>query len=285
MRKLKVLLQHCLPKHMLTCFAGKLANWKAGKLKTILIKLFIKKYGVNMEEAEHSQPDDYDTFNDFFTRRMRDGTRPIFADDQVLTHPADGTVSQLGNIVDGALIQAKKWDYSALELMGGDELLAQEFDRGKFVTIYLSPKDYHRVHMPCDGRLRRMVYVPGNLFSVSSPTAEYIPNLFTRNERLVCIFDTPFGPVAQVLVGATIVGSIKVVWANIEIKKVAKSAQYWDYPPCGKGVIKLKKGDEMGHFKLGSTVINLFASKRIQFYHSLRQGSTTMVGKPYACRS
>jgi phosphatidylserine decarboxylase len=191
-------------------------------------------------------------------------------------------VSQFGPITDGQLIQAKGHNYSARELLGGDAALADEFKDGEFATLYLSPSDYHRVHMPCDGTLRQMIYVPGDLFSVNPLTAENVPNLFARNERVVCIFDTEFGPMAQVLVGATIVGSIEQVWAGTITPPRGNSVYKWDYPAQGDKAIILKKGEEMGRFKLGSTVINLFAKDAIKFDDTMQNGEKTVLGTPFA---
>ena len=208
--------------------------------------------------------------------------RPIAEGDSVIVHPADARVSQFGPITDGQLIQAKGHDFSARELLGGDASLAEEFKDGEFATLYLSPSDYHRVHMPCDGTLRQMIYVPGDLFSVNPLTAENVPNLFARNERVVCIFDTEFGPMAQVLVGATIVGSIEQVWAGTITPPRGNSVYKWDYPAQGDKAIILKKGEEMGRFKLGSTVINLFAKDAIKFDDTMQNGEKTVLGTPYA---
>lgn len=282
MDKLKVRLQYWIPQHGLTRVMGKLASAKAGSLTTAVIRWFIKHYKVNMDEALHPDPTHYKSFNQFFVRELKPGVRPIADGDEVITHPADACVSQFGPIDDGQLIQAKGHRYSALELLGGDEALAQEFDQGAFATLYLSPRDYHRVHMPCDGTLRQMIYVPGDLFSVNPLTAENVPNLFARNERVVCIFDTVFGPMAQVLVGATIVGSIELVWAGTVTPPRGNTVYRWDYPAQGDKSVVLKKGEEMGRFKLGSTVINLFAKDRIRFDDSMLHEVPTMMGSAYA---
>lgn len=282
MDKLKIGLQYWLPKHTLTRLVGKLAAAKAGKLTTAIIKLFIKQYKVNMNEALNPDPTSYSTFNDFFTRELKIGARPIAEGENILVHPADGSVSQFGPIIDGSLIQAKGHTYSALELLGGDETLAKQFSDGGFATIYLSPRDYHRVHMPCDGTLREMIYIPGDLFSVNPLTARNVPNLFARNERVVCIFDTAFGPMAQVLVGATIVGSIEVVWAGTITPPTGNVIHRWHYPQAGKNACHLKKGEEMGRFKLGSTVINLFAKEQIRFDDTMNVERPTVMGTPYA---
>ncbi|EDL50726.1 phosphatidylserine decarboxylase, partial [Vibrio mediterranei AK1] len=259
MDKIKVGLQYWIPQHGLTRLVGKLASAKAGGLTTAIIRWFIKQYNVNMDEALHADPAHFKTFNEFFVRELKPGMRPIAEGETVISHPADACVSQFGPITDGKLIQAKNHDYTAQELLGGNADLAAEFAEGEFATLYLSPRDYHRVHMPCDGTLRQMIYVPGDLFSVNPLTAENVPNLFARNERVVCIFDTEFGPMAQVLVGATIVGSIELIWAGTVTPPRGNTVYTWDYPAEGDKSVVLKKGEEMGRFKLGSTVINLFA--------------------------
>ncbi|MCG9553851.1 archaetidylserine decarboxylase [Vibrio sp. Isolate31] len=282
MDKIKVGLQYWIPQHGLTRLVGKLASAKAGGLTTAIINWFIKQYKVNMDEALHSDPKHFKTFNEFFVRELKEGIRPIAEGESVIVHPADARVSQFGPITDGQLIQAKGHDYSARELLGGDAALADEFKDGEFATLYLSPSDYHRVHMPCDGTLRQMIYVPGDLFSVNPLTAENVPNLFARNERVVCIFDTEFGPMAQVLVGATIVGSIEQVWAGTITPPRGNSVYKWDYPAQGNNAIILKKGEEMGRFKLGSTVINLFAKDAIKFDDTVQNGEKTVLGTPFA---
>lgn len=282
MDKIKVGLQYWIPQHGLTRLMGWLASAKAGGLTTAVIRWFIKQYNVNMDEALHSDPSHFKSFNEFFVRELKEGVRPIAEGETVITHPADACVSQFGPINDGKLIQAKGHDFTAVALLGGDEKLAQEFDEGEFATLYLSPRDYHRVHMPCDGVLRQMIYVPGDLFSVNPLTAENVANLFARNERVVCIFDTEFGPMAQVLVGATIVGSIELVWAGTITPPRGNTVYRWDYPAQGNKAVMLKKGQEMGRFKLGSTVINLFAKDKIRFDDSMQHGEPTVMGTPYA---
>ncbi|RSD33007.1 archaetidylserine decarboxylase [Vibrio pectenicida] len=282
MDKIKVGLQYWIPQHGLTRFIGKLASARAGGLTTNVIRWFIKQYNVNMDEAKHSDPKHFKTFNEFFVRELKEGSRPISSQENTLTHPADACVSQFGPIQDGKLIQAKGHKYTAQELLGGDAKLAAEFSSGDFATLYLSPRDYHRVHMPCDGTLRQMIYVPGDLFSVNPLTAENVPNLFARNERVVSIFDTDFGPIAQVLVGATIVGSIEQIWAGTITPPRGNSVYRWDYPNQGDKAVVLKKGQEMGRFKLGSTVINLFTKDSIKFDDSMATGHSTVMGTPFA---
>ncbi len=280
--KIKITLQYWIPQHALTRLMGKLASAEMGSLTTAVIRWFIKQYKVNMDEAIHSDPADFKSFNQFFVRELKPGIRPLAEGCNVLVHPADARVSQFGAIENDRLIQAKGHDFSACELLGGDKKLAQEFADGEFATLYLSPSDYHRVHMPCDGVLRQMIYVPGDLFSVNPLTANNVPNLFARNERVVCIFDTEFGPMAQVLVGATIVGSIEVVWDGTITPPTGSSVHRWNYPTEGDKAIRLKKGQEMGRFKLGSTVINLFAKEKIRFDSSMLEGEKTVLGTTYA---
>ena len=279
---LKIGLQYCMPKHLLTRFVGKLAAAKAGFLTKAMIKYFIRQYKVEMGDAKNADPSSYATFNDFFVRELKEGARLIYKNPHVITYPADACVSQAGPIEKGRLIQAKGHTFDASDLLGGDLELTEEFAEGDFATLYLSPRDYHRVHMPCDGTLRQMIYVPGDLFSVNPLTAENVPNLFARNERVVCIFDTRFGPLAQVLVGATIVGSIETVWAGTVTPPTGQSIRRWDYPASGEDAVYLAKGEEMGRFKLGSTVINLFPKGAMKFDESVCVGKTTRMGEVYA---
>ena len=277
---LKITGQYCLPKHALSRLVGKLAAAEAGSVTTRLIQLFINHFGIDMSEAEHENPAHYPTFNAFFTRQLKAGLRPIVADPRILALPVDGCVSQLGDIREGRIIQAKGHDFSARELLGGDAALAAPFQGGKFATIYLAPKDYHRIHMPIDGVLESMVYIPGDLFSVNPLTAEHVPNLFARNERVACIFRTEFGPMALVLVGATIVASIETIWAGTVTPPAGQKVTRWDYQ--GEQAITLQKGAEMGLFKLGSTVVCLFPPQTLSFVEELASGSTTRMGQPFA---
>ncbi|WP_371515120.1 archaetidylserine decarboxylase [Salinivibrio sp. ES.052] len=263
---------------------GKLASLKGGWLTTSVIKWFIKKYHVDMSEAKVSDPNYYRTFNDFFVRELKPALRPIEGDSNTLVYPADACVSQAGRINQGRLIQAKGHSFSLTELVGGDDALASQFNDGDFATLYLSPRDYHRVHMPCEGVLREMVYIPGDLFSVNPLTAENVPNLFARNERVVCVFDTDFGPMVQILVGATIVGSIETTWAGTVTPPTGGSIRRWHYSREGEQAICFAQGDEMGRFKLGSTVINLFPKGILRFDDQVAPGEVTQVGQPYAHR-
>ncbi|AOM41583.1 archaetidylserine decarboxylase [Xenorhabdus hominickii] len=276
---LKIRLQYLLPKQCMTHLAGWFANKKAGWLTQFAIKAFSKAYKVDMNEAKDPSFTAYSTFNEFFVRPLKEGIRPIVNDAHQLALPADGTVSQLGAIREDQIIQAKGHYYTVEALLAGQYQLAEQFRNGQFITTYLSPKDYHRVHMPCDGVLKEMIYVPGDLFSVNPLTAANVPNLFARNERIICIFETAFGPMAQILVGATIVGSMETVWSGCVTPPREGIIKRWAYPEEGQeSAVSLKKGEEMGRFKLGSTVINLFASNQIQFANNLYSGSQTRLG-------
>ncbi len=259
--RLAVLPQYLIPKQAITMLAGKLASAQAGGLTTSVIRWFVGRYGVNMAEAANPDIASYTSFNDFFTRPLKAGARPL-ADADFLC-PVDGAISQFGRIHQDRIFQAKGHNYSTHTLVGGDRDLAIQFQDGEFATLYLSPRDYHRIHMPCDGRLTRMIYVPGALFSVNPTTARGVPGLFARNERVVCVFENDeIGPFVLVLVGATIVGSMATVWqGQINPPRPGKIRE-WDYAP---GQVTLKKGDEMGRFLLGSTVVMLFPKKRIRF--------------------
>jgi phosphatidylserine decarboxylase len=257
---LAVLLQYLLPKKALTYFAGWVAGKERGALTTALIRWFIGKYQVNMAEAANPDPTSYPTFNAFFTRALKEGARPIAQADFIC--PVDGAISQLGRIEADQIFQAKGHHYSTTALVGGDAALAAQFANGSFATLYLSPRDYHRIHMPCDGTLRRMIYVPGDLFSVNPTTARGVPGLFARNERVVCVFGTPHGPMVLVLVGATIVGSMATVWHGVVNPPRRPQVTEWHYPG---DAITLRQSEEMGRFLLGSTVVMLFPQGRMQF--------------------
>jgi phosphatidylserine decarboxylase len=252
--------QHFLPKKFLTQLAGRLAHWRGGSLTTAMIRAFVRRYRVDMAEAANSDIAGYATFNEFFTRELRAGARPLAQARYVC--PVDGAISQIGAIANGQIFQAKGHSYSARALLGGDAQLVQAFDDGHFATLYLSPRDYHRIHMPCAGSLRRMVYIPGDLFSVNPTTARSVPGLFARNERVVCMFDTAQGPLALVLVGATIVGSMATVWHGQVNPPRSGRVREWSY---ASGVVELDQGQEMGRFMLGSTVVLLFTRGAIGF--------------------
>lgn len=255
-----VLLQYLLPKQALTVFAGKVACVRGGAWTASLIKWFIGRYKVNMTEAMQPDIHSYATFNDFFTRALKSDARPLAS--AKFTCPVDGAISQFGAIDRDQLFQAKGHTYSTTALLGGDAELAAQFADGSFATIYLSPKDYHRIHMPCDGRLVRMIYVPGDLFSVNPVTARGVPGLFARNERVVCVFEAEHGQFVLTLVGATIVGSMATVWHGMVNPPRTGNVRVWQYD---EQPISLKKGDEMGRFLLGSTVVMLFQKDALQF--------------------
>jgi phosphatidylserine decarboxylase len=257
---LTLLLQYLLPKKAITEFGAHVANARAGAITTAIIRWFIKKYGVNMAEAVNPDISSYASFNDFFTRPLKPNARPLAATEFVC--PVDGAISQFGAIQADQIFQAKGHYFSTTTLVGGDPVLAAQFTNGSFANIYLSPKDYHRIHMPCDGRLLRMIYVPGDLYSVNPATARGIPGLFARNERVVCVFDTPHGPMVLTLVGATIVGSMATVWHGIVNPPRTGKVREWDYTDQS---ITLKQGEEMGRFLLGSTVVLLFPTNTVQF--------------------
>nr|WP_209319067.1 archaetidylserine decarboxylase [Pseudoalteromonas sp. OF7H-1] len=275
-------MQYALPKHAVSRLVGKLAAAEAGALTTKLIKLFIKQYKIDMSEALHEDPAHYKTFNEFFTRPLKPGIRPLAEESDILAHPVDGAISQLGDVVDGQIIQAKGHNYSLQTLLGGKEEDVAPYVGGKFATIYLAPKDYHRIHMPVDGTLRKMIYVPGDLFSVNPLTAQNVPNLFARNERVVAIFDTEIGPLSMVLVGATIVASIETIWAGTVTPPAGRDVFTWTYPAEGDNAITLKKGEEMGRFKLGSTVILAWGANKAEFLDGQNPETVTRMGTPFA---
>jgi len=280
--KFKIAMQYVMPKHFISRMVGKLAAAKAGGLTTALIKLFIKQYKIDMSEAKYPDPAHYKTFNEFFTRPLKEGIRPLAEESDIIAHPVDGAISQLGDVVDGQIIQAKGHDYSLQALLGGKEEDTAPFLGGKFATIYLAPKDYHRIHMPVDGTLSKMIYVPGDLFSVNPLTAQNVPNLFARNERVVAIFETEIGPLAMVLVGATIVASIETIWAGTVTPPAGKDVFSWNYPTTGDNAITLKKGEEMGRFKLGSTVILAWGANQAEFLSDQHPETVTRMGTPFA---
>lgn len=286
LNKIKLSLQYILPKLWLTRLAGWGASKQAGWLTKLVIDLFVRFYKVDMKEAQKPDTASYRTFNDFFVRPLREDARPLNTDPNTLVMPADGVISQLGRIEEDKILQAKGHDYSLEALLAGNYQMADLFRNGSFVTTYLSPRDYHRVHMPCNGILREMIYVPGDLFSVNHLTAQNVPNLFARNERVICLFDTEFGPMAQILVGATIVGSIETIWSGTVTppREGIIKRKTW---PAGdnEGSVALLKGHEMGRFKLGSTVINLFAPGKVNLLESLQSLSPTLIGQPLAVSS
>jgi phosphatidylserine decarboxylase len=276
--RLFILSQYLLPHHLLSRLIGCAAECKVAWFKNRLIGWFAKQYQVNMSEAQVEDLNAFAHFNDFFTRALKEGARPLDGTPNAVLCPADGAVSQLGKIEQGRVFQAKGHSYSVIELLGGDSQRAAAFMGGDFATIYLSPKDYHRVHMPLAGTLREMVYVPGRLFSVNQTTAENVPELFARNERVVCLFDTERGPMAVVLVGAMIVASIETVWAGL-VTPPKRTLKTFNYDEAARAPITLDKGAEMGRFKLGSTAIVLFGPDQVQWADTLTTNSPVQMGQ------
>ena len=269
--------QYLLPKQALTAFGGWVATRRWGQATTRLIAWFVNKYQVDMAEA--AQPDiaAYASFNDFFTRALKSDARPLAAARWLC--PVDGAISQFGAIDKGQIFQAKGHSYSATALVGGDSALAAQFAQGSFATLYLSPRDYHRIHMPCAATLRQMVYVPGDLFSVNPTTARGVPGLFARNERVVCVFDTAYGPMVLVLVGATIVGSMATVWHGVVNPPRTGRISRHDYPA---GQIQLAQGEEMGRFLLGSTVVLLLPEAACAWNPAWQPGDPVRMGQVMA---
>ena len=276
-QRAKVAFQYIMPQLYLTQLAGWFAQQKWGAVTHFVIKAFAKKYNVDMSEAKKENFSDYESFNQFFIRELKDDARKINENPTALCLPADGRVSQIGHIDDERLLQAKGHFFSLSDLLAGDEELVNTFKNGEFATIYLSPRDYHRVHMPCDATLRKMIYVPGDLFSVNPFLAEHVPNLFARNERVICVFDTAFGPMVQILVGATITASMSTVWAGVINPPRTGEVKVWTYQ--GDSAIKLTKGQEMGAFQLGSTVINLFPANSVTLAEHLEVDVPVRMGE------
>ncbi len=279
----KVIPQYLLPKRRLTMLAGRFASRESGRGLLPTIRWFVRKYGVDMSEAAQPDVTRYASFNDFFTRALKPGARPLA--DADLICPVDGSISQFGRIEHDQILQAKGHRYSTTALVGGDASLARRFHDGSFATLYLSPRDYHRIHMPCDGRLVRMIHVPGDLFSVNPTTARGVPGLFARNERVVCVFErvvaeSPAPEIfALILVGATIVGSMATVWHGVINAPRVRRVREWTYD--GEAVV-LKKGEEMGRFMLGSTVVLLFPQAPLAFNPAWQPGGAVRFGEAMA---
>lgn len=277
--KLFVLSQYVTPQLAVSRAAGRLAdNDRTPALKNRVVKWFIKRYGVDMSEAAESDPTAYSSFNAFFTRALKPGIRPIAEGNGTFVSPVDGAISQLGQVSGGRVFQAKGQSFSLVELLGGDTGRAETFSEGEFSTVYLSPSDYHRIHMPLAGTLREMIYVPGKLFSVNPVTVENVPNLFARNERVVCIFDTAAGPMALVLVGAMIVGSVETPWAGIVAPNNSgvKAITY-----DGESAISFAKGEEMGRFRLGSTVVMVMPKGSVSWNAEQVAGKRVRMGEAF----
>ena len=270
--------QYPVPHHLLSRLMGKLTHCRIKWVKLAYMKLIIRRFGVNVAEAAEQDLHKYEHFNAFFTRSLKATARPIVTAPNKLACPVDGRVSQMGFIEDGHIIQAKQHRYSLTTLLGGEDDWSKQFINGEFATLYLSPQDYHRIHMPIDGELKEMRHIPGRLFSVNPRTVRTVPGLFARNERVVCFFDTSIGPVAMVLVGAIFVASIETVWHGVvspPTQREIHSTRYGD----GLFEVKLKKGEEMGRFNMGSTVIVLFGKGRMNWADGLGADSSVMMGQ------
>jgi phosphatidylserine decarboxylase len=266
-------LQYFIPQHLLSRIAGKLANSSQPWIKNFLIKRFIKAYPVDMSIAVHENPEDYPTFNEFFIRRLKQNLRPIISGEENIVCPVDGVVSEIGTLNKNQLVQAKNFYFDLETLLGGDKELAQVFYEGNFVTFYLAPKDYHRVHMPLSGQLNKIIYVPGKLFSVNHSTSENIPNLYSRNERVITLFHTKAGPMAVIFVGALLVGSIQMAWMEKSLRdnKIRLITE--------ENAINLNKGAELGYFKMGSTVLILFANKKMKWLSGIKKNLSVKLGQ------
>ncbi|WP_111978840.1 archaetidylserine decarboxylase [Algibacillus agarilyticus] len=275
--KFKVALQYCFPQHGLSRLVGWFAASKNKLISQTFIRTFANAFGITLEEAERADFSQYKSFNDFFTRTLKADARPIDLDPVAYVSPVDGAVSQVGPVSNDLIVQAKGHNYSVTALLGGDADAARAYEGGLFTTIYLSPKDYHRIHMPVTGTLKKMTYVPGKLFSVNPATTRNVPGLFARNERVVCYFDTAFGEMAMVLVGATIVASIETIWSGTITPPGGKNTFTWHYK--GEDAITLDKGQEMGLFKLGSTVICLMPENAMTFNEDYQPESVVRLGQ------
>ncbi len=273
--KLFVLSQYPLPHHPLSRLMGKLTHCRLPLVKDFIIRGIVNAYDIDVAEARETNLKAYACFNDFFTRELKPGARPITADPLGIASPADGYLSQSGPINAGQIIQAKGMDYSVETLLGGDAERAAAFEGGEFATIYLSPRDYHRLHMPLTGTLREMVHIPGRLFSVNDATARGVPNLFARNERVAAIFDTDAGPMALVLVGAIFVASIETVWHGVVTPPGSRSIRTWHYD---QNAVRLERGAEMGRFNMGSTIIMLFGKNAVEWSPQLHPGAVMRMG-------
>ncbi len=269
-------LQYLVPQHTLSRFMGIIGNCKKPWVKNQFIAWFIRQYGVDMSIAQQPDPAEYPDFNSFFTRSLKPEARPIANRQGAIVCPVDGAISQVGKVQEGRIVQAKGFGYSVKQLLGGVEQRAASFLRGDYITLYLAPKDYHRVHIPLTGKLREMIYIPGKLFSVNNRTAQQVSNLFARNERVVCIFETKAGLMAVVFVGAMVVASINTVWAGTIVPSAGKGVRHWDYNDQS---LTFNAGDEIGHFQMGSTVIVLFAQDRISWGDDVQPGNVVQYGQ------
>lgn len=270
------LLQYSLPHHFLSALVSKFTHSEIKIWKNLMISQIIKFYKVDIAEARQTDINSFASFNHFFTRELKPGIRPISPHTNAIACPADGEISQTGIIDQGEIFQAKGKSFSTLELLGGNKARAESFMQGSFTTIYLSPKDYHRLHMPVQGSLTEMIHIPGRLFSVSHTSANSIPNLFARNERVVCMFDTELGCMALILVGAIFVSSIETTWHGVVTPPTSKAIRSWQYQ---NNRIIINKGDEMGRFNMGSTIIVLFAKDKMTWNEKFIAGKKVKLGE------
>lgn len=280
---LKTWPQYLMPGHLLSRLMQGLTRIRWAAFREPFTDWFVERFQVNMEEAQEPDPHAYEHFNAFFTRALKPDTRPLVDGPYDIACPVDGAVSQAGAIEDGRLLQAKGHDFSLVQLLGGSEKRAAPFQAGSFATLYLSPRDYHRIHMPLDGTLREMVHIPGRLFSVNAATARMIPGLFARNERVAAIFDTAAGPMAMVLVGAVFVGSIETVWSGVVTPPAGRVVRRWRYDD-GAQPIQLARGEEMGRFNMGSTVIVLFGPQALDWADSIQPAAAVRMGQRMGTR-
>lgn len=274
---------YLLPHHALSRIMHAITRSEIHWWKTAFTRWFVHQFKVDMSLALEPNLDSYPSFNAFFTRALRSDARPIVADENLWVCPVDGAVSQLGSIKNGRIFQAKGQDYTLLELLGNDSEKARLFEDGSFATLYLSPRDYHRIHIPCDGRLTAMSHIPGQLFSVSPSTVRAVPRLFARNERVVAYFDTDAGPLAMVMVGAIFVASIETVWAGEVTPPAGQQIRHWDYDSKDP-VYQFQKGDEIGRFNMGSTVILLSAKNAIDWLDNIQATTSIQMGQALARR-
>lgn len=280
---LKAWPQYLLPGHLLSRVMHAVTRIRYRPFKNAFTDWFAGRFQINMGEAQEPDPHNYEHFNAFFTRALKPGSRPVVDGPYDVACPVDGTVSQIGRISDDRIFQAKGHDYSLAQLLGGSEKRAAAFQGGSFATLYLSPRDYHRIHMPLDGTLREMVHVPGRLFSVNAVTARMVPGLFARNERVVALFDTEAGPMAMVLVGAIFVASIETVWSGVVTPPAGRVVRQWRYDK-GQEPLQLARGEEMGRFNMGSTVIVLFGPQAIDWARDLAADTPLRMGQRLATR-
>lgn len=278
MPSIKIISQYLAPKHLLSRLMAIPSNSKISWLKNFLIHTFIKKYQVNMSEAIKPTANDYETFNDFFTRHLKPGCRPI--SEATIVSPADGSICEFGNIENQTLLQAKNHSYTLSALLANNPAMIKQFDGGSYLTVYLAPKDYHRVHMPYNGKIAKMIHVPGNLYSVNIETAKNIPNIFANNERVITLFNSDLGPFAVILVGACLVAGIHIKWHGQVSPRKSKGITSWSYPNQDT---LLKKGDELGHFQFGSTAIILFPKNTVAWNKALAVGSEVTMGQGVGC--